>query len=230
MVRPLLSGRDYHALHHENPGFDFSAEVTSARVLWRPYPGVPAISPSTMAATARTGVVPHLPVRRRRDRGLDFIEDLASPGVSPDAERQRGHADAERGRGLARSGRGLAPGRGSERRRRRFHTRSIARPTPTWCAAAPARPSSPAIRGSPTGAATLSSRCAASGSRAGSSSRATSCSPGRGRCPRDAAEPLSGLRRATRIQCGRRLALVRHRGARAAAGAPRRRLRVSGRR
>jgi predicted glycogen debranching enzyme len=44
MVRPLLSGRDYHALHHENQGFDFNAEVTGARVLWRPYPGVPAIS------------------------------------------------------------------------------------------------------------------------------------------------------------------------------------------
>ena len=44
MVRPLLSGRDYHALHHENPAFDFGTEVTGARVLWRPYPGVPAIS------------------------------------------------------------------------------------------------------------------------------------------------------------------------------------------
>ena len=32
-VRPLLSGRDYHALHHENPGFDFGAEGTGARVL-----------------------------------------------------------------------------------------------------------------------------------------------------------------------------------------------------
>ncbi|HYZ26124.1 MAG TPA: glycogen debranching enzyme N-terminal domain-containing protein, partial [Geminicoccaceae bacterium] len=47
MVRPLLSGRDYHALHHENPGFDFSAEVTGGRVLWRPYPGVPPISAVT---------------------------------------------------------------------------------------------------------------------------------------------------------------------------------------
>ena len=82
MVRPLLSGRDYHALHHENPGFDFSAEVTSARVLWRPYPGVPAIS------AIYDGSYRHEPAWYRnfqydaeRERGLDFIEDLASPGV-----------------------------------------------------------------------------------------------------------------------------------------------------
>ena len=82
MVRPLLSGRDYHALHHENPGFDFSAEVTGARVLWRPYPGVPAIS------AIYDGSYRHEPAWYRnfqydaeRERGLDFIEDLASPGV-----------------------------------------------------------------------------------------------------------------------------------------------------
>jgi predicted glycogen debranching enzyme len=82
MVRPLLSGRDYHSLHHENPGFDFSAEVTGARVLWRPYAGVPAISAVT------DGSYRHDPVWYRnfqydaeRERGLDFTEDLASPGV-----------------------------------------------------------------------------------------------------------------------------------------------------
>ena len=40
-VRPFLSGRDYHSLHHENPAFRFEAEVDGARVAWRPYPGVP---------------------------------------------------------------------------------------------------------------------------------------------------------------------------------------------
>jgi predicted glycogen debranching enzyme len=82
MVRPLLSGRDYHALHHENPGFDFGAEGTGARVLWRPYPGVPAISGVT------DGSYRHDPAWYRnfqydaeRERGLDFTEDLASPGV-----------------------------------------------------------------------------------------------------------------------------------------------------
>jgi len=82
IVRPLLSGRDYHALHHENPGFDFSAEGMGARVLWRPYPGVPAISALT------DGSYRHDPAWYRnfqydaeRERGLDFTEDLASPGV-----------------------------------------------------------------------------------------------------------------------------------------------------
>jgi predicted glycogen debranching enzyme len=82
-VRPLVSGRDYHSLHHENPGFDFGAEVTGARVLWRPYPGIPAIS-----AVAADGSYRHEPAWYRnfqydaeRERGLDFVEDLASPGV-----------------------------------------------------------------------------------------------------------------------------------------------------
>ena len=82
MVRPLISGRDYHALHHENPGFDFSADVTGARVLWRPYPGVPEIS------AVGDGSYRHEPAWYRnfqydaeRERGLDFTEDLASPGV-----------------------------------------------------------------------------------------------------------------------------------------------------
>ncbi len=83
MVRPLLSGRDYHGLHHENPGFAFGAEVTGARVLWRPYPGIPAVS-----AVAADGSYREEPVWFRnfqydaeRERGLDFVEDLASPGV-----------------------------------------------------------------------------------------------------------------------------------------------------
>jgi predicted glycogen debranching enzyme len=82
MVRPLLSGRDYHSLHHENPGFDFNVEVTGARVLWRPYPGVPKIS------AVSDGSYRHEPIWYRnfqydaeRERGLDFAADLASPGV-----------------------------------------------------------------------------------------------------------------------------------------------------
>jgi len=82
IVRPLLAGRDYHALHHENPVFDFRAGVTGARVLWRPYPGVPAIS------AISDGSYRHEPVWYRsfqydaeRARGLDCTEDLASPGV-----------------------------------------------------------------------------------------------------------------------------------------------------
>ncbi len=81
-VRPLLSGRDYHALHHENGGFRFDADVSGGNVCWRPYPGVPAVTALT------NGTYSHEPEWYRgflytseRDRGLDDTEDLASPGV-----------------------------------------------------------------------------------------------------------------------------------------------------
>ena len=39
-VRPLVSGRDYHALHHENPVCRMDAQIDADRVVWRPYPGL----------------------------------------------------------------------------------------------------------------------------------------------------------------------------------------------
>jgi predicted glycogen debranching enzyme len=81
-VRPLLSGRDYHALHHENPAFRFDADVTEDRIVWRPYAGVPAV------VARGNGRYTHAPDWYRRfryaaetARGLDDTEDLASPGV-----------------------------------------------------------------------------------------------------------------------------------------------------
>jgi predicted glycogen debranching enzyme len=81
-VRPFLSGRDFHSLHHENPAFRFDAETTTGRVRWHPYPGVPAV------AARSNGAYLHGPVWYRgflyaeeRARGLDFIEDLAAPGT-----------------------------------------------------------------------------------------------------------------------------------------------------
>lgn len=81
-VRPLLSGRDYHALHHENGAFDFSASVDGERVQWQPYHDLPAIRVVT------NGAYEHAPdwyrnfcYVRERERGLDFTEDLATPGV-----------------------------------------------------------------------------------------------------------------------------------------------------
>jgi predicted glycogen debranching enzyme len=80
-VRPLLSGRDYHSLHRENSGFDFRATVCGGSVAWRPYADRPAIACLTNAAYR------HDPAWFRqflytaeRERGLDCIEDLASPG------------------------------------------------------------------------------------------------------------------------------------------------------
>jgi predicted glycogen debranching enzyme len=81
-VRPLLSGRDYHALHRENAAFRFDADRDGDRVVWRPYPGLPAI------VAAGNGTYAHDPQWYRqflyaeeRARGLDAVEDLGSPGI-----------------------------------------------------------------------------------------------------------------------------------------------------
>ncbi len=81
-VHPLLSGRDFHSTHHENSSFRFDAEKTSERILWRPYEGLPAV------IAHANGNYSHEPAwyrnflyREELERGLDAIEDLASPGV-----------------------------------------------------------------------------------------------------------------------------------------------------
>jgi predicted glycogen debranching enzyme len=82
VVRPLLSGRNPHQLHHENDSFRFDAENENGRVTWRPYPDVPAI---TVLANASYRHAPewyrNFLYREEQARGLDDREDLASPGV-----------------------------------------------------------------------------------------------------------------------------------------------------
>jgi predicted glycogen debranching enzyme len=81
-VRPFLSGRDYHALHRENPDFRFEAEVAGEEVVWRPYDGVPA---TVVLSNGRYVQHPdwyrNFLYEEERARGLDHIEDLASPGL-----------------------------------------------------------------------------------------------------------------------------------------------------
>ena len=81
-VRPLLSGRVDHALHHENSAFRFEAERHGAAVVFRPYPDLPAVR------VLANGSYLHAPewyrsflYTREAERGLDCTEDLASPGV-----------------------------------------------------------------------------------------------------------------------------------------------------
>ena len=42
-VRLLFSGRDSHALHHENPAFRFEPQRRGYGWMWLPYEGVPAV-------------------------------------------------------------------------------------------------------------------------------------------------------------------------------------------
>jgi predicted glycogen debranching enzyme len=90
-VRPFLSGRDYHSMHHENGAFRFEraapgsasleSDGRSGIVCFVPYSGVPQIEFRT------NGEYRHSPdwyrnflYEAERDRGLDDTEDLATPG------------------------------------------------------------------------------------------------------------------------------------------------------
>ncbi|HSB60260.1 MAG TPA: amylo-alpha-1,6-glucosidase, partial [Vicinamibacteria bacterium] len=82
LVRPFLSGRDYHALHRENAELSFASRVEGARVEWRTYEEVPPVSALSNGAY-RPG--PHwyrgFNYDEERARGMGFAEDLAAPGV-----------------------------------------------------------------------------------------------------------------------------------------------------
>jgi predicted glycogen debranching enzyme len=76
-----LAGRDFHALMHENGALSFDPESKDGQVRFRPYAGGPAI------VVSASGQYQHQPFWYRdflydeeRARGLDFTEDLASPG------------------------------------------------------------------------------------------------------------------------------------------------------
>ncbi len=81
-VRPFLSGRDFHSTHHENGSFRFEAAQDGECVTFRSYEGVPAV------IAYSNGRYAHEPTWYRnflyseeQARGLNAVEDLASPGV-----------------------------------------------------------------------------------------------------------------------------------------------------
>ena len=81
-VRPLLSGRDFHATQHANGAFDFAATTAGKALCFAPYSGVPAV-----LSLANGSYRPEPDWYRRffyaeeAARGLDAEEDLAMPGV-----------------------------------------------------------------------------------------------------------------------------------------------------
>jgi predicted glycogen debranching enzyme len=81
VLRPLLSGRDFHATQHQNAAFAFAPEAYENALRFAPYPGVPAV------LSLSNGEYRHAPDWYRRfhyaeeaERGLDAEEDLATPG------------------------------------------------------------------------------------------------------------------------------------------------------
>ena len=82
-VRPFLSGRDHHALHHENPVFRFDAACRRGTSRVDAVPG--GCRASSRSRTADYTHAPdwyrHFQYDEERARGLDDTEDLASPGT-----------------------------------------------------------------------------------------------------------------------------------------------------
>lgn len=80
-IRPMVSGRDYHHTHHENPVLSTTVSEGNGWVSWQPYLSVPAVR------VFYEGTYRHSPDWFRhvrfpveRERGLDHEEDWWSPG------------------------------------------------------------------------------------------------------------------------------------------------------
>jgi predicted glycogen debranching enzyme len=92
LVRPLISGRDFHSTHHENGSFRFDAVEKPGEVIFNPYAGLPSIHVRTEAHyTPKPCWYRNFLYLEEQRRGLDCIEDLASPGLF-EWELSEGHA------------------------------------------------------------------------------------------------------------------------------------------
>lgn len=80
-IRPMVSGRDYHHTHHENPALSTTVSEGNGWVSWRPYPDVPAVR-AFYDGTYQHGPdwFRHVQFPVERERGLDHEEDWWSPG------------------------------------------------------------------------------------------------------------------------------------------------------
>ncbi len=81
-VRPFLSSRDYHALHFENDAANLGGAVEGESVRFRLYASQPALG---VLSNGRWSAEPHwyrqFLYEEEQARGLDHVEDLASPGA-----------------------------------------------------------------------------------------------------------------------------------------------------
>lgn len=82
VIRPFLAGRDYHSTHHENGAFQFAATTCGQTVSWHPYDSLPAIAcVSNGTYSAEAAWYRNFQYTAEQARGLDFLEDLAAPGI-----------------------------------------------------------------------------------------------------------------------------------------------------
>ncbi len=81
IVRPLLSGRDTHALHYENDGLDPAALVLGEQVRWRPYATLPTVlSQADATYSHEPRWYRNFLLAEERNRGFEHRVDLWSPG------------------------------------------------------------------------------------------------------------------------------------------------------
>ena len=82
VVRPFLSGRDYHATHHDNGACDALGAVDGDTVRWRLYAGIPGVTSRANASYTPDALwYRNFLYLAERERGLDDREDLMSPGT-----------------------------------------------------------------------------------------------------------------------------------------------------
>jgi predicted glycogen debranching enzyme len=80
-VRPLLAGRDVHALRHEDPVLALTSQVEARRVRWQVDPALPAVrAHSNGLFHSEPQWYRSFLYEEERARGYDHVEDLASPG------------------------------------------------------------------------------------------------------------------------------------------------------
>jgi len=80
-VRPFLSGRDHHHLHHENPSFSFDSRPVNGHIQWQPYANLPKVfAESNGSYEPCPEWYRNFVYEQERQRGLEFTEDLGSPG------------------------------------------------------------------------------------------------------------------------------------------------------
>jgi predicted glycogen debranching enzyme len=135
VVRPFLSGRDYHGLHQENAAFRFDSALEPETVTWKPYGDVPS---TTALFNGSYRQQPewfrNFVYVREKERGLDSVEDLAAPGTFswPLGEQAvlilaaEGHVDELKRVGMTASEMAMAL-RDSEQRRRASFPGRLAR-------------------------------------------------------------------------------------------------------
>lgn len=81
-IRPLVSGRDFHSLQRHNSVFDFGHRAVRGNVCFQPYGSDTAFSAlSSGEFTASPDWYRDFLYCTEFARGLDYLEDLATPGI-----------------------------------------------------------------------------------------------------------------------------------------------------